>query len=179
MNIFYLDEETTKAAQYHMDRHVRKMIVEYAQLLSTAHRVLDGKERIEKTKSGRNVRRWHVNGWREGVLYKSTHVNHPSAKWVRESIGNYVYLYNLFCDLCDEYTYRWGKVHATDVKLRSALKVIPTKTPHGGMTIMPQAMDEEYRKPSPIEGYKNYYMQGKKHLAQWTKRGKPDWYAST
>jgi hypothetical protein len=44
MNIFYLDEDPKICAQYHCDKHVVKMIIEYAQLLSTAHRVLDGFE---------------------------------------------------------------------------------------------------------------------------------------
>jgi hypothetical protein len=42
MNIFALDRDPFQAAQMHCDRHVIKMIVEYAQLLSTAHRQLDG-----------------------------------------------------------------------------------------------------------------------------------------
>lgn len=42
MNIFVLHDEPRLAAQAHLDRHVVKMILEYAQLLSTAHRILDG-----------------------------------------------------------------------------------------------------------------------------------------
>lgn len=42
MNIFYLDKNPVMAAQYHCDQHVVKMILETAQMLSTAHRVLDG-----------------------------------------------------------------------------------------------------------------------------------------
>ena len=60
MNIFYLDEDPVKAAQYMCDKHVVKMIVESAQILSTAHRVLDGelkiievtKRKIKKLKTG-------------------------------------------------------------------------------------------------------------------------------
>ena len=42
MNIFYLDNHTHRCAKQHCDKHVVKMIIEYAQLLSTAHRVIDG-----------------------------------------------------------------------------------------------------------------------------------------
>jgi len=42
MNVFYLDRNPITAAQMHCDKHVVKMILEYAQLLSTAHRLLDG-----------------------------------------------------------------------------------------------------------------------------------------
>jgi len=39
MNIFFLDEDPTLSAQYHVDKHVVKMILETAQLLCGAHHV--------------------------------------------------------------------------------------------------------------------------------------------
>ena len=42
MNIFVLDKDPVVAAQMLCDKHVSKMIVESAQMLSTAHRLLDG-----------------------------------------------------------------------------------------------------------------------------------------
>lgn len=179
MNIFYLDEEASRAAQYHMDRHVRKMIIEYAQLLSTAHRVLDGVERVDITDKNRKIRRWHTDDWRDEILYKSTHVNHPSSKWVRESAYNYAYLYNLFCALCDEFMYRFNKQHATDIKLRKALRLLPMNIPWIEMTSIPQAMDEEYKLDNSLDAYRNYYINGKSHLAQWTRREIPGWYVGT
>ena len=56
MNIFNLHEDTKKSAQMHCDKHVVKMIIEYAQLMSTAHRILDGVEYEDKTKNGRRIR---------------------------------------------------------------------------------------------------------------------------
>ena len=44
MNIFYLDKNPVVAAQMQCDKHVVKMILESAQMLSTAHRVLDGND---------------------------------------------------------------------------------------------------------------------------------------
>ena len=35
MNLFYLDEDLDKCAEYHVDNHVNKMILEAAQLLCT------------------------------------------------------------------------------------------------------------------------------------------------
>ena len=55
MNIFYLDEDPVTCARMHVDKHVVKMIVEYAQLLSTAHRVVDGRESIDLSKHGRII----------------------------------------------------------------------------------------------------------------------------
>ena len=55
MNIFYLDKDTKTCAEMHVDKHVVKMIVEYAQLLSTAHRMLDGVKTEARSKTGRKT----------------------------------------------------------------------------------------------------------------------------
>ena len=66
-------------------------------MLSTAHRVLDGDE--------------HANN---AGMYKMAHKNHPSTKWVRHSYQNYKWLYTHMTALMQEYTYRYGKHHATE-----------------------------------------------------------------
>ena len=117
MNIFYLHEDPVRSAQLHCDKHVVKMIIEYAQMLSTAHRMLDGTQYIDQS-SGRRIKRWRLaNPYMESFLYKASHINHPSAVWVRENAIQYQYMYDMFVALCDEYTYRYGKVHMTDDKL--------------------------------------------------------------
>jgi hypothetical protein len=58
MNIFYLDPNPKICAEMHVDKHVCKMVIEYAQLLSTTHRVLDGEMYIGKTVNNRNIKRW-------------------------------------------------------------------------------------------------------------------------
>ena len=57
MNLFYLDEDPWISAELHCDKHVVKMIIEYAQMLSTAHRMLDG-EQYTDSSSGRRIQRW-------------------------------------------------------------------------------------------------------------------------
>ena len=42
LNLFYLHNDPVISAEMHCDKHVVKMIIEYAQMLSTAHRILDG-----------------------------------------------------------------------------------------------------------------------------------------
>ena len=67
----------------HCDKHVVKMIIEYAQLMSTAHRILDGKEYIDKTANGRNIKRWRMENERlNSGLMKASHINHPSNVWL-------------------------------------------------------------------------------------------------
>ena len=70
MNLFYLDTRPEKCATLHCDKHVVKMIIEYAQLMSTAHRMIDGIEYEAQSKLGRRVRRWkHPNNNMDNVLY--------------------------------------------------------------------------------------------------------------
>ena len=95
MNVFYLDKDPIIAAQMSCDKHVVKMILESAQLLSTCHGVQDGTEWYDKTANGRRIKRWkHPNSNMEGVLYKASHINHPSAKWVRENAIQYQFMYD-------------------------------------------------------------------------------------
>ena len=53
MNVFYLHEDPKICATMHADKHVVKMIVEYGQMMSTAHRVLDGTEWYDRTINNR------------------------------------------------------------------------------------------------------------------------------
>ena len=62
MNIFYVDKHPVRAAEQMCDKHIVKMILESAQLLSTCHRVQDGTEYYGKTANGRKIKRWqHPN----------------------------------------------------------------------------------------------------------------------
>lgn len=188
MNIFYLDRNPVQAARDHLDKHVVKMILEYAQLLSTAHRLLDGTQIIEqKYVNGslparyRKVKRWKLDDERDQLLYSATHVNHPSAVWARQSAVNYDYLYALFISTCDEYTYRYGKVHLTDTKLRKALHQIPKNIPNDQQTRVwlgptPAMPDECKVTGDHIASYRKYYIDKKADMAKWTNREPPQWF---
>lgn len=179
MNIFYLDESPKTCAQQHVDKHVVKMIIEYAQLMSTAHRMLDGKEYIDDS-SGRRIKRWkHPSDNMEQVLYKASHINHPSAVWARETAANYMWLYSLWKELCEEYTYRYGKVHLTQQKLESILSNAPSNIDDSEMTEVPQAMPDDVKTSNSIEAYRNYYMRYKSYMGKWKKRNIPTWFVAT
>ena len=75
MNIFFIDRDPVLAARYHCDKHVPKMIVEYAQLMSTAHRLLDGEPYETKNKRGHKLTRWRFSDDREHKLYLAAHYN--------------------------------------------------------------------------------------------------------
>ena len=153
MNIFFLSKNPVTAARLQCDRHIVKMVLESAQMLSAAH---------------------HVNGTTldTDVLYKLTHKNHPSTVWCRESTENYMWLYDHFVALCDEYTHRYGKTHLTDTKFRELLKTVPTMSQHS-LTKAPKCMPDEYKCGSLIESYRAYYYYTKRSFAKYTNRDCP------
>lgn len=180
MNIFYLDKTPEKAAQYHNDKHVVKMILETAQLLSTAHRVLNGKLCKMKTKTGRWKSYYNLHDHHNSILYSATHVNHPSAIWARQSLWNYVWLADLLNELCAEYTYRYGKVHKVEASglLNTLLINIPKGIPDVPFTEPTPAMPDDCKVPNDsIASYRKYYMTNKSHLAHWKNRNVPSWYS--
>jgi len=137
------------------DKHVVKMILETAQLLCTAH---------------------HESGSAIEGMYKATHKNHPSAKWVRESVTHYVWTVNLFLALLSEYTHRRDRVHKTS-ELVGLLLSPPPCIPYKEFTPPPQCMPDEYKDTDTVTAYRNYYMGDKSSIATWSwGRDKPDWY---
>ena len=175
MNIFYLDEDPRQCAEWMVDKHVVKMILETAQLLSTAHRLLDGTESID-TSSGRKKKVYTLPDERDAVLYSATHANHPSAVWARQSVENYNWLVDHLFALSDEYTYRYGKTHLTITKLGIPIASPPLNLKEWDMTPMPSCMDEQYKiGEDPIANYRNYYKYGKASMHSWKKREAPVW----
>lgn len=175
MNIFAIEKDPRDCARSMVDKHVVKMILETCQLLSTAHRLIDGEMYIGKTATGRNVRRWRLPDAREGVLYSATHINHPSAVWCRASNNNYTWLHCHLMALLDEYTYRYGKTHkCTD--LAKALASPPHGIPVGYLTPVTPAMPDEYKVPGDsLASYRNYYRIAKERMHKWTNRQPPEW----
>ena len=175
MNIFYLHNNTKVCAEMHVDKHCVKMILEYAQLLSTAHRVIDGVEYLD-TSSGRKMKRWKLGTSYDDILYKATHINHPSAIWARQSRDNYAWLWLLLDALCKEYTYRYNKIHKVEREgLLEQLRFVPSGIKeHPTFTEPTPAMPIEYIvKGDSIQSYHNYYNGAKVKLFSWKNRSVP------
>ena len=159
MNIFYLDKDPVRAAEYHCDKHVVKMILESAQMLCTAHRLLSGED--------------YCN---DKGLYKLAYQNHPSTKWARESFVQYRWLYNLYEKLLTEYTKRYGKIHACE-RLRAELELCPTNINAKPFTEPPQCMPDEYKvKGNSVIAYRHYYKGEKAAFAKWQYSDIPWWW---
>ena len=152
MNIFVLSNSPVLSAQYQCDKHVVKMILESAQMLSTV-----------QSKYGMQTQ------------CKPTHVNHPCTKWAGESKANYRWLLNHAKSLCMEYTSRYNKLHAWEERIFGELSNVP---PIEKETLTPfvQAMPDEYKQQDPVQAYRTYYIKDKKEFAKWKKGNVPEWY---
>jgi hypothetical protein len=163
MNIFFLHQDPTVAASMVCDQH-QKMILESAQLMSTAHHELGSSF--------------------AGSLYKSTHRNHPSAVWARTSIENYEWLYEHFLALGYEMKFRRngeGELHASILKLGKLLRRPPKNLHAKDLTVPSVVCNDKFRlfkKPScwaqTVRGYRHYYT-ADKDFATYLNREPPEW----
>ena len=159
MNIFYLDKDPEIAAQMMCDKHVVKMILESAQMLSTAHRVLDGDEYADKM-----------------GLYKMAHKNHPSTIWVRSALANYDWLLSHMYYLMEEYTYRYEKHHATERLKKPLFKAPDNINWSYSFSDPPQCMPDYCKGVDTVSSYQTYYIVEKSDFATWKRRIKPEWF---
>lgn len=118
------------------NKHVVKMPLEYAQMLSTAHHELDSDLADQ--------------------LYRPTHKNHPSCVWARATRGNYVTMYNSMMDLFAEYTRIFGKVHKTEREKAALLRNPPASLTDDTVTEIPQCMPDEFKCPDVVQAYRAY-----------------------
>ena len=112
----------------HNDSHCVKMIIEYAQIdVNCTSCVLTVKSTTVRLQNGRKIKRWKLNSDLEHILYKASHVNHPSGIWVRSSISNYKWLYEMWTELNNEFMYRYNKdvPHESYRNVADALKEPP------------------------------------------------------
>ena len=146
MNIFVLDKNPAVAAMYHCDKHVPKMILESAQMLSTVF----------------------------GGPYKPTHKNHPCTIWVAQSRQNAEWLWVLADALNCEYKDRFN--HARNHKSWDAIEPVwrdINALPDIGLTPFAQAMPDEFKQSNAVDAYRAYYRS--KSFAAW-RVGAPDWW---
>ena len=183
MNIFYISEDPRQAAEWMVDKHVVKMILETAQILSTAHRVLDGKEVVNNVYVNgslparyRKKKTWVLEDNRNDILYTATHINHPSSVWARQSVENYNWLVDHLFALGDEYHCRYGKRHVSITKLGLTLQSPPFALTEWDATPMPCCMPEECKiSDDPVLNYQEYYRTSKARMHSWKNRDVPSW----
>lgn len=192
MNIFFLDKNPKVAAKMQCDEHIKKMIIEYAQLLSTAHRILDGKceivTKISKT-STRKQKVWVLDDQvMNDKLYKATHYNHPSAIWCRQNNKNYEWLYECYKATCEEFhsRYRTGDKSKLPEHLSASLIPYLSHVPKNisvstEISIPPQAVSDYLKRSvtsfdEVIQVYRQFYILEKSKFANWNHSSIPEWF---
>ena len=162
MNMFILNEDAITSATEQCDKHVVKMPLESAQMLCTAHRLLDGDEGNED-------------------LYKIAHPKHPCTLWTMESDKNYEWHYAHWIALCNEYKFRYGREHLSFTKFHDKLNKMPKnipftlhKTPFRlAMGSNPECVVEG----DPVASYRAFYKtKAARFEMKWSKREVPEWF---
>jgi len=173
MNIFFLDSDPEKSAEYHCDKHVVKMLLEIVQLLFTAHHLLGTSKEL--------------------LAYKPiSNIKHPMCLWILNSENNYKYAGLLGISLSKEYTYRYKKIHSCDKHIKWLINNVPnnfqvlqieysdktvlSKNNISNLTRIPLCMPEDSMNGNTIESYRKYYLIHKVHFAKWTSRNIPYWF---
>jgi hypothetical protein len=181
MNLFILDYDLDKNAEYHIDKHVSKMQLEAAQMLATTiwidkllgyvPRKLDSEE-LGVIKA--EMATLPDIDERQFLRYKAAHINHPCTIWMRESYDNFEWTQVYVNALNEEAQYRGYKPHASCVEVNRM--PLPTRLPRKGLTKFAQAMPDDYKSVDAVEAYRLYYMMDKADIASWKRRDKPSWW---
>tara|TARA_R110002012_G_scaffold21298_1_gene74578 strand:+ start:355 stop:867 length:513 start_codon:yes stop_codon:yes gene_type:complete len=170
MNIFFLDKFPVKSAEYLCDKHVPKMLLESAQMLSTA------------------VRRYLLYDDKLPLLYddelpyiyKSAYPNHPMTKWVSISKNNFNWALENAIHIHEEYRFRFNKNHKSYKVIKNIIDFkLDAHIPDGNFTEPPQCMPDEYKDKNYVVAYRRYYVGEKKYFAKWEKgRSQPEWWVN-
>jgi hypothetical protein len=178
MNIFVLDLDPKKCAEYHCDKHLVKMITEHNQILGSIAYTARGVHKkslitesfIEKHFQG-FPRQKDKKPYPYGIGYR----NHPCTKWAAESMQNYRWLCTLTLEMCDEYTKRYKRKHAGEDICRwyySHNPLLPLLT----MTPFAQAMPDDCKNSDAVKAYRDYYKKYKAKFAKWAHSEEPEWW---
>ena len=166
MNIFILSLIQKEIAQYMMDKHVSKILLEAVQMLFSAKRILNPEDEINDR------------------IYKLAHKNHPVTIWCRKSKENFIWTLDLIEELHNEWRFRYGhpetKYHKSYLVALLLRENMPSDESFEvkGLTPFALAMPQEYKTDDPVQSYRNYYLsEEKRKIASWKKRReKPEWY---
>ena len=161
MNIFAPTPDPVLSARVLADRHVVKMPLETAQILST---IL-----------------WRISPETATAIsaYRPTHVNHPCVQWA--GLNQFTFTWTLIhgLALCDEYTYRYDRVHKSEALLRGMMPNVGLLAA-GNAEPFAQAMPIEFKGQDAHAAYRAYLAdkyQKWAGAARWTRRSMPKWCA--
>lgn len=181
MNLFYLDDDLDKCAEYHIDKHVGKMQLEATQILSTTLWVdkllgfVPRKLTTDELKEISYAKSLEPSiELRTFTRYLPTHINHPCSIWARSSLEHHYWIVCYVTALDSESQWRGNKPHAS---CKEALTLPdPVVLPNMGWQKPALAMPDQYKTDDVVESYRAYYLNDKADIASWKKRGQPSWW---
>lgn len=154
MNIFCTDRDAGLSASYLDDKRVIKMVLETAQLLSSAIR---------------------SHGINEG--YRISHLNHPCAKWTRASRQHFLWLVEHGKALNRTYYKAYGKTHQAVYVIDECLEYASV-IPDNGWTDWPNCTDDKVSDIPITDLYRNYMNRkwnNDDFVVTWKNRPIPEW----
>jgi len=154
MNIFFVDSDPIISARQLCDKHIIKMSLETAQILSSV-------------------------SWRYNIEapYRRTHKNHPSVLWAGNTLPNWQWTIAHGLELCKEYSRRYGKIHKSETVIKWCQD--NGGRPVGGtFTIPPLCMPNQYKTSSYVDSYREYYLGDKSRFAKWKNANIPIWFSN-
>ena len=144
MNLFILSLIPKKIAEYMMDKHISKILLEAVQMLCSAKRIVDPDDPINEN------------------IYKLAHKNHPVTIWCRKSKANFLWTLELIDEMHKEWKYRYNhpedKNHKSYVMAQILKEHLPTddKFEYKGLTAFAQAMPDKYKSDDAVVSYRKY-----------------------
>jgi len=168
MNIFILDRDVSKCAEYIDEVRLPKMILESTQMMASAlyaNRASD--EEIPFTKAGKS-------------RYGNAHPNHPCTIWAGKNYLNYCFLRDLAIAMCRSYTARFGKIHACEAPIIHMGSLWNKFVYSEEMSPFVQAMPDQYKDKDPVRAYRAYYRskENSKGGVRYTRTQYPEWWAA-
>ena len=163
VNFFYLDNDPKKCAQYYCNKHIIKIPIEIAQILSKIHHEL---------KSGIDYAKIYKNS----LVVKNTLGPYI---WAIQSIDNYIWTCKLGLELINEYKFRYNKETFKTQVIIETLLVNPPNLPKIGKTkfISTNQIDMfQFISDDPVICSRYNYCEMKCANDIWTKRKKPYWF---
>lgn len=163
MNIFFLHKDPQWAANALCDKHVPKMLLESAQMLSTAVH-----KHTKKTDED-----LYIDG-----IYKPAYPNHPMTKWVGLNRDNFRWTLENAVWISQEYCKRFKKLHKSSKVINSIYNCnYLYEILEGNFKEPPQCMPDEYKDNDYVTAYRKYYQGAKSYFAKW-QRGvdAPEWW---
>ena len=154
MNIFATSSSPSESAVWLDDLRKNKMILESAQMLSTAMRILE------------TSTDWPV--------YKAAYVNHPCTVWTRQSLGNFQWLLDHMICLSD------NREHKSKRLIPTFKFFLESSTKFPEIKLTPFCNCTTYKEEEDVHQAYQMYLIDKwnsdKRQPTWNYGKKPEWY---